>query len=93
VAVGELRLLRTRTHCERPREYSCRMANVSVGEDRLKELLKAALVEVLEERRDLVRDVIEEAIEDMAMVRALEEGEQSPLVSREDVFRLFEPSQ
>lgn len=67
------------------------MANVSVGEDRLKELLKAALVEVLEERRDLVRDAIEEAIEDMAMFRALEEGEQSPLISREEVFRIFEP--
>lgn len=69
------------------------MANVSVGEDRLKELLKTALVEVLEERRDLVRDVIEEAIEDMAMVRALEEGEQSPLITREEVFRLLEPGQ
>jgi hypothetical protein len=35
--------------------------------------------------------VIEEAIEDMAMIRALEEGEQSPLISREEVFRIFEP--
>jgi hypothetical protein len=63
------------------------MAKVSVGEDRLKELLKAALVEVLEERKDLVQDLIEEALEDLAMARALEEGEQSPHISREVVFR------
>jgi hypothetical protein len=67
------------------------MANVSVEEGRLKELLKVALVEVLEERGDLVRELIEEAIEDMAMVRALEEGEQSPKINREDVFRILEP--
>ncbi|HKV06652.1 MAG TPA: hypothetical protein VJ725_00850 [Thermoanaerobaculia bacterium] len=69
--------------------YAYGVANVSVEEDRLKELLKAALVEVLEERRDLVRELVAEAVEDMAMVRALEEGERSPLVSREDVFRLL----
>lgn len=35
--------------------------------------------------------VIEEALEDMAMVRKLKEGEQFPLISREDVFRILEP--
>ena len=69
------------------------MANVLVEEDRLKELLKGALIEVLEERGDLVRELIEEAIEDMAMVRALEEGEQTPRINREDVFRLLEPGE
>lgn len=73
--------------------YSCGMSNVSVEEDRLKELLKAALVEVLEERGDLVRELVAEAVEDMAMVRALEEGEQSPRISREDVFRILEPGE
>ena len=69
------------------------MANVSVEEDKLKELLKTALVEVLEERGDLVRELVAEAVEDVAMVRALEEGERSPLVGREDVFRLLEPGE
>jgi hypothetical protein len=45
-----------------------------VDEERLKELLKSALVEVLEERKDLVSDVIEEALEDVALIRAIEEG-------------------
>jgi hypothetical protein len=65
------------------------MAQASIDEDRLKELLKTAIVEVLEERRELVRDVFEEALEDVALVRAIEEGEQSPLISRDEVFKLL----
>ena len=65
------------------------MAQASIEEARLKELLKAAIVEVLEERRELVLDVFEEALEDVALVRAIEEGERSPLVSRDEVFKLL----
>lgn len=65
------------------------MATSTLDEDRLKELLKAAIVEVLEERRDLVRELIEEALEDFALVRAIEEGQGSPLVSRDEVFKIL----
>jgi methionyl-tRNA synthetase len=66
------------------------MVIASLDENRLKEILKTAMVEVLEERRDLVRDLIEEALEDVALSRAIEEGEQSPEVGRDEVFRLFD---
>ena len=65
------------------------MAQASIEEDRLKELLKTAIVEVLEERRELVLDVFEEALEDVALSRAIEEGERSPLVNRDEVFKLL----
>jgi hypothetical protein len=68
--------------------YSDAMA--TVDEARLKELLKAAIVEVLEERRDLVLDLVEEALEDVVLVRAMEEGEESPLVSRDEVFKILD---
>lgn len=58
--------------------------------DRLKEALKAAIVEVLEERRDLVVDLIEEAPEDIALVRAMEEVEEGPLVSRDEVLKILD---
>lgn len=66
------------------------MATHLVDEERLKELLKSALVEVLEERRDLVRDVIEEALEDVALIGAIEEGERSLSVSREEIFNTLD---
>lgn len=56
-------------------------------EVKLKKLLKAAVVEVLEERRDLVSDAVAEAVEDLAMVRAIREGCQSWNVSCAEVIK------
>jgi hypothetical protein len=57
-----------------------------IDEAKLKEALKSAIVEILEERKDLVRDLLEESLEDIALALAIEEGEQSELVSRNEVF-------
>lgn len=40
------------------------------GEAELKQALKAAFVEVLEERSDLLREVLAEVLEDVALGRA-----------------------
>ena len=58
-------------------------------EDRLKDLVKTAFREVLDERRDLLCEVLEEALEDVGLVRAIEEGERSNLVHRVKVFELL----
>ncbi len=59
-------------------------------EEKLKGLLKAAIIEVLEERGDLLREALEEALEEIALVRAIEAAEDSPSVSREEVFAILE---
>ena len=59
-------------------------------EHRLKNLLKDAVTEVLEERRDLLRDALQESLEDLALVRAIQQGEKSRLVSRKQVFKQLE---
>ena len=66
------------------------MSTTLIDEAKLKEALKAALIEILEERKDLVREVLEEALEDIALARAIEEGEQSELVTRDEVFDALE---
>lgn len=66
------------------------MSSTLIDEAKLKEALKSAIVEVLEERRDLVREVLEEALEDIALARAIDEGEQSELVSRDEVLNALE---
>jgi hypothetical protein len=65
------------------------MSSLSVDEGRLKDLLKTAILELLEERKDLVRDLLEEALEDIALVRAIEAGEQTGTVSRDEVFKVL----
>jgi len=66
------------------------MSQMVLEESRIKELFKQALLEVLEERGDLFYDLVVEAIEDIAMVRAIREGEETELVGREEVERVLE---
>jgi succinate dehydrogenase flavin-adding protein (antitoxin of CptAB toxin-antitoxin module) len=56
----------------------------------LKNIFKEAFVEVLEERQDLFAGIVAEAIEDQGLIRAIQEGEQTPTVSREEVFRVLQ---
>ena len=44
-------------------------------------------IEVLEERHDLLREALQESLEEMGMLRAIQEGEKSPLTSRKKIFR------
>lgn len=59
----------------------------AVEERRIKVLLKDAVVEVLKERQDLLRDALQESLEDMAMLKAIQAGEKTPLTSRKRIFR------
>ena len=61
-----------------------------LSEERLKEVVKSAIVEVLEERKDLVREVIEEALEDAALARAIEDGDRTVMVNREKILRTLD---
>jgi hypothetical protein len=63
---------------------------IAATEAQLKEAIKAALVEVLQERQDLLYDAIEQAIEDIAFARAIEEGDRTELIERDEVFAILE---
>jgi hypothetical protein len=62
----------------------------SISDERIKELFKSALLEVLEERGDLLREALAEAIEDIALVRAIEDGEGTETITRDEVLSLLE---
>jgi hypothetical protein len=66
------------------------MATATIDEERLKDLLKVALLEALEEHRDLVHEIVEEAMEDFALARAIEQGLGSQSVTRDEVFAIIE---
>ena len=52
----------------------------------LKELMKEAIVSVLIERKDLLGDALVEAILDMKLALAIEEGDIGEYVSEENVL-------
>jgi hypothetical protein len=64
----------------------------AVEEHRLKGILKTAVAEVLAERQDLLRDALRQSLEDVAIIRAIQLGEKSPMITRKKVFRRFQPA-
>ncbi len=66
------------------------MTQVPLDDERLKDLFKTALLEVLEERKDILRDLIEESLEDVALVRAIEQGQRTKEANRTEVFSILE---
>jgi hypothetical protein len=55
--------------------------------------MKAAILEVIQERRDFFQDLIAEAVEDIALMRAIDEGIESESVSRDEIFEILEQSE
>ena len=56
----------------------------------IKKTFKDALVEVLHEERDALREVLAEVVEDSALADAIREGQGSEAVDRDAVFRILE---
>lgn len=66
------------------------MLESSLSETQIKDLMKAAILEIFQERRDLFQDLILEALEDIALVKAIDEGKDSEPVSRQAIFEMLE---
>ncbi|GIV73958.1 hypothetical protein [Caldilinea sp.] len=62
---------------------------MTVDELQLKTLVKEAVWELTQERREELSDFFGELIEDMALARAIREGEASESVSRDEVLALL----
>ena len=66
------------------------MQQITDDKNQLKEVFKQAFAELLQERRDLLYDVFTEVLEDIALANAIKEGEETEIVSREQVFKILE---
>jgi len=61
-----------------------------IDDDKLKQLLKEALIEAIEEKRNLFSGMIADAVEDIAMVRAIQEGENTETISKKEIFNILD---
>jgi predicted RNase H-like HicB family nuclease len=59
----------------------------------IKEIVKDALVEVLQEEQGFLYELMLEAIEDIALVRAIDKEKDSEPATREDIFSLLEQAE
>lgn len=63
---------------------------LSIEENRIRELLKEVLLELIETRRDVFQDILLEAVEDAGLLEAIKEGESSKSVGRDEVMAILE---
>ncbi len=66
------------------------MSSIVIDDQTLKSLLKDALIEVLQERPGLLRDMLVDAVEDIGLTRATREGESTVEVSKGAVIKALE---
>ncbi|MEA2082740.1 MAG: hypothetical protein U9O82_00545 [Thermodesulfobacteriota bacterium] len=61
-----------------------------IDDRKIKDLFKQAIIEAIEEKKEVVHDLLVEVMEDIAMVRAIQDGENSGPISRDDIFQILE---
>lgn len=66
------------------------MRAMTIDDKKLKAIVKQALIELLEEKNEVVFDALTEAIEDIGLAKAIKEGQASPLVDEARVFEALE---
>ncbi len=52
--------------------------------------MKQPIIKVIEEKREVVHDILIEAMEDVAMIRAIQEGKNSGNADRDEIFGSFQ---
>jgi hypothetical protein len=67
-----------------------RIMETKLDENRLKQILKEALIEALEEKKDVFHELIVEAIEDIALINAIRQGQNTETVSKQEILDILE---
>ena len=65
------------------------MSELGISESMLKRVMKDALVEVLDERRELIREIIEDVLEEFELIEDIREVRKADRLRR-SVFSLRE---
>lgn len=65
------------------------MKEVNLDENKLKEIFKTAILELIQEQKEVFSEIFTEIIEDIALAKAIKEGENTETVSRETIFQIL----
>ena len=65
------------------------MTEFNIDSDKIKQIFKTR-VEVIQENQEVFSDLFAEIIEDIALERAIKEGEDTETVSREAIFNILQ---
>jgi len=63
---------------------------LSISDEKSKELLTEVIVDLLKTRREVFYDVVLEAMEEVGLANAIAEGRKNDFVSEEQIFSLLD---
>lgn len=63
---------------------------LTISDEKTKELLTEVLVEMMKEKRELFQEIILEAIEEVGLANAIAEGRQGKFVSEEKIMNVLQ---
>ena len=66
-----------------------KISETALNPDQLKEIVKNAIVELLRDNREEVSEFLAEIIEDVALEKAIIEGEGTEIVDRSSIFQIL----
>ncbi len=64
-----------------------------IVDNKLEDLIKQAIIEAIDKKKDVVHDIFVEAREDVAMIRAIQDDESSGPISRDEIFGILTDSE
>jgi hypothetical protein len=62
-----------------------------VEQAELKQVVKDAIREAFAENSDIIKELLAEMMEDVALLQRMEEGRKTEFVDRDEVMKLLEP--
>ncbi len=65
------------------------MTEITLDETKIKELIKIAIFELMQEKKEIFSELFAEIIEDIGMENAIKEGENTEVVSHEEIFKIL----
>jgi Asp-tRNA(Asn)/Glu-tRNA(Gln) amidotransferase C subunit len=66
------------------------MTEITIDESKLKELLKTALFELMQEEKAMFSELLSDVMEEIAMSNAIKGGKNTEIVSQEEIFKILE---
>jgi hypothetical protein len=63
---------------------------LSISDEKTKEILTEILIDLIKTRRDLFSDIIRDALEEVGLANAILEGRKNEFVSEESIFSILD---
>ncbi|MBN2384739.1 hypothetical protein JXQ70_17830 [bacterium] len=63
---------------------------IALDDEKTREMFKELMIELILERKDLFHEIIVEAIEDIALGKAIAEGRKNEFVDEEKIMKILE---